>query len=554
MPEIGQLPGNGAAWGNIYNTNMPQTDEAANQAASLQGQQLLQQQRELQAQKAAKLKDAQDQQDKINANVRGADVPLVNQKYNDFREASMDLEANKKKLPREVYLDRQQQVNQKLADVTKLIADSTQGKAQDAEDIKNQSDPSKSFDYNDNAHNILNQRVNTPINQWSAAPVLDANGKQVMDENGKPKTQDLSDPSLVKYKAKEDFSPLIQTAVGKSEKLNGGIPIGNQGGINRTTKDYTGSNSAYGIANTLSTSLQSDDKKGGLKAVERQADILQQSGNVSDADMAATDKQYNESYLTNPDVKAAYGLTGKETFPNTGNPKIDKLVKYIAQKQAMLPDNMPKAETKVVANAAVKDASDHAFDLQKIKYAHDLKQGDDKGATTGIDDSWNELYKGTGTGVTTKIANPQGTGGTTDEHRDIISAPLDFRKAFTVEATNKDGKVTKLVPDAIVKRPNGNLVGIYYQRDADGNVSKSDNGNIPSRTDITPVELDPTTAKAAYAKAIGGTKAVDALSKKQTTEKQYKLNNKTFSQSDIEKGAKKYGMTVDQYIKQTGLQ
>lgn len=538
---IGTIPGGGGNYGDIYSTATPNTEAAGQELAGLQGRILAQQQRYQAVQKNAKLKEAADQQNKIDAQVRGADVPSVHSAYNDWRAASMDLQQNSKNLPRDEYLARQAQVNQKYADVTKLIAQSTQGKTQDEEDLKNQADQSKSLLFNDNAHNILNQRISTPITQWSTAPVLDSNGKPVMDENGKPKTQDLSDPSLQRYTPKEDFQPLIQTAVGKSEKLNGGIPVGNQNGINRTTKDYTGSNSAYNIANTLSQGLQSDDKKNNLKAVDRQMDLLHQYGNVSDADIAATDKQYNEQYVTNPDVKAAYGLTGKETFPTTGNPKIDGIVRYIAEKQAMLPDNMPKVETKVTTNEAAKTAEDHQWDIYKINYGDKLKKKDDLGAGKSIDDNYNVMTQGNGNTVTTKVANQDGSGTFVDEKRKEISAPTPLLNAFEVQATDDKGQITKIKPDKLFVRPNGNIIGAYYQRNPDGSIAKSDNGNIPSRTDITPVELDGNTAKLAVAKAIGGDKAVESLSKYQSQPKSYSkqaLLSKGWSQSQINQAVK----------------
>src|ERR1700743_2943232 len=102
VAPIGVVPGGGQPYGDIYNTNMPETNAAAEQITGIQGKLLLQQQREKQAQKQAKLKEAQDQQDAINAKVRGADAPLVMEKYNDVKNASMDLEKNSKNLPGKV--------------------------------------------------------------------------------------------------------------------------------------------------------------------------------------------------------------------------------------------------------------------------------------------------------------------------------------------------------------------------------------------------------------------------------------------------------------------
>jgi hypothetical protein len=546
---IGAVPGGGQPYGDIYNTNMPDTQAAQEQVTGIEGKMLLMQQRQQAAQKQAKLKEAAEQQDKIDAQVRGADIPAVHSAYNDWRAASMDLQQNSKNLPRDEYLDRQNKVNQKYAAVSKLIAQSAQGKILDNEDLKNQADQSKSLLWNDNAHNILNQRINTPITEWGSAPVSDNNGKPVMDENNKPKTQDLGDPSLMRYTPKEDFSPLIEGAVGKSEKLNGGIPVDNQNGINRTTKDYTGSHSAYNIASTISDGLQSDDKKSGLKAVDRQMDLIHQYGNVSDADMAATDKQYNQQYLTNPDVRSAYGLKGNEAFPNTGNPKIDGIVKYIAEKQAMLPDNMPKAETKTTTNEAAKTAEDHQWDKDFYNYK---KNADKADAGKSIDDSWANMNKGNGVTLTTQVSSPENNGMVGTEKRAVISAPTPFKKMFAVQIGTTDKK-SELLPDDVVLRPNGNYVGMYYQRNDDGTI-KIENGQKVARTDITPVELDKNTAKLGYAKAFGGEKAVAALSKYQQQGKTYSFKGKSVSQAAVTKAAAASGMSVDDYIKQAGLQ
>lgn len=542
--EIGVVPGGGRPWGLISNDSAAKTDAAGSQILGIQGKQLLQQQREQYAQKAAALKKAQEDQDAINAKIRGADVPLVHQKYNDARNATMDFEKNSNNLDRNTYLNRQQQVNQKWADVNKLISQSVQGKAQDAEDIKNQSDPKNSMDYADDAHTRLAQRVNTPINQWSNAPVLDNNEKPVIDENGKAKIQDLGDPTSYRYTKKEDYTKILSDATGDGKgKLTGGVVVGNPNAINRTENSFIGINSPYQISSTLASTIPTDNEKLKLKAADRVKDFKFQHKDISDADIVSRDKAYNEQYLTDPNVKAAYGFNGNEQFATTGDPVLDKYIKFDAQTQAML--HPPVKDTKRTTNEAAKTAEDHNFEIYKIHLNHDLKNGDDNAAASSINDGFDAMYKGNGNKVTTKLASVNGQEGV-NEVRDIISAPLDFRKQFTAHIGAGKG----VIPDAIVKRPNGNLVGVYYQRyqkedENDGHVAgeikKADNGAIPARTDITPVELDPNSSRLAFAKGLGGTKAVDALSK-QKNNSNYTIGGKKYSNNDL----KKMGYSDDQ--------
>lgn len=545
--EIGTVPGNGGGqpYGEIFNTATPNTEAAGQELAGLQGRILAQQQRYQAVQKNAKLKEAADQQNKIDAQVRGADVPAVHSAYNDWREASMDLQQNSKNLPRDVYLSRQQQVNQKYSDVTKLIDDSTQRKAVEGEMLKQQADPSNAYKFNNDAPNYLSQSIKTPINQLSNYNPTDTNGKPIVDPTtGKNKTVDLTDPSNYAYKPIMDFMPTINDAVGKATKLNGGIPVGDQNGINRVTKDYTGINNPFDIANTLSGTLGADDEKTKTKAVDKQADFVRQYGNVSPQDMAATDKQFTQQYLTSPDVKAAYGLKGTEQFPNTGNPQIDNIVKYISEKQALL--HPPTAEQKTTTNEAVKDATDHNFELYKAKYDQNLKKGDDLSAGKSIDDNYALLTKGNGQVAQSQVTGSDGK--TTVENRPILSAPLAFRKEFTAQATTTDanGKksTTDVVPDALAYRPDGSIIGIYNQKNPDGSTIKV-NGQAPQRTDITPIQLDKNTAKIAFAKATGGDKAVESLSKYQQQNPTYTFNGKQYTTAEL----KKMGYTDDKISK-----
>lgn len=540
--EIGTVPGNGQPFGNIYNTATPNTEAAGQELAGLQGRILAQQQRYQAVQKNAKLKEAADQQNKIDAQVRGADVPAVHSAYNDWRAASMDLQQNSKNLPRDEYLDRQSQVNQKYADVTKLINDSTQRKAVEGEMLKQQADPSNAYKFNSDAPNYLSQSIKTPIDKLNSFSPTDENGKPIVDAaTGKSKVVDLTDPTNYAYKPIMDFTPTINDAVGKGTKLNGGIPVGDQNGINRVTKDYTGVNNPFDIASTLSGTLGADDAKTKTKAVDKQQDFLRQYGNVSPQDMAATDKQFQQQYLTNPDVKAAYGLKGTEQFPNTGNPQVDNTVKYLAQKQALL--HPPTAETKTTTNEAVKDATDHKFDLYKAKYEQGLRKGDDLSAGKSIDDNYALLTKGNGQVAQSQVTGSDGK--TIVENRPIISAPLAFRKQFAAQSitTDLNGKkaTTDVIPDALAQRPDGSIVGIYNQKYAGGNTIKV-NGQAPQRTDITPVQLDQKTAKLAFAKATGGDKAVESLSKYQQQSPTYTVGGKKYSNADL----KKMGYNDDQ--------
>lgn len=558
--EFGQRPGGNAPWGQIDAAPTQYSDAVAQQLLSQGGALQLEaakaadkKQEEARAQKQ-RASDAEEAQSKeIDAKVRAADVPAIHSAYNDYRQKAQDLIKNQKNMPREDYLKAQQDVNNSYANAQQQIAASSQRKTVEQETLKDMADPNNVNKYNPNAIKLMNASIGTPISQLGNYQPVGDDNKPVLDTNGKPTTLDLKDPSNYLYKSTTNFDDIYNGAMGKQGKLNSGVPMGNQSGITTHNVDYEGTAAPAQFGTNLITSLTGNDEKGKIPAEKVMADFKYHTSNVTPDMITQSNKDYQEKVLNNPAYQQAYEAALNQAIPKTGNPEVDAKVNYVTQQYAIT--HPPVSKINQVTNAAAKDEADHNFDIYKINYQHALKKGDEAKAGKGIEDNFNVMYAGNGTTATTTVTNPT-TGEQTKEERKPISAPLSFRKAFSVPITGKDGKPTEIVPDQIVKLPNGNLKGLYYQRDDSGNiVNAGTSGSQPERLDVTPVEMNPNTAKLAFAKAIGGEKAVAGVAKtlSSSSNKVYKLNNKSFSQDAVDKAAKASGMTTEQYIKKVGF-
>jgi hypothetical protein len=103
----------------------------------------------------------------------------------------------------------------------------------------------------------------------------------------------------------------------------------------------------------------------------------------------------------------------------------------------------------------------------------------------------------------------------------------------------------------------GNFRYGLYKRTTDANKNttvdrdKSSGGYIVDQSSsrvLTPRDL-----KLAMGKQAGVKQMNSEMSKGVTQPKTYNVSGKTYSQEQIEKGAKHYGLTVDEYLKQLGI-
>lgn len=493
--EVGQIPGGGKPWGDIYSFGSPEVDKL--------GERLWQTER-LNAVNGNKQRMALQKQmtgEETNAEklIRGADVPDFTNAYSAYKNASMDFNKNQNNLPIEDRIQQQMNVNNLYGQAMKLVADSKARKALELGTGKDILNPANRNLYADNAGDLITSSMNTPIAKLNAVPIT--------GDDGKPTTVDLTNPNSFLYKSNTDFAQNFKDAQGKQVTLNA-PDISKPTDLVHVLTQYKGFNSPQNFYNSLLANVGSDDVKNKVSAGKRMRDFVAQYGNISDNDYATTEAKYNQ-LVGSPSYQAAYGAQASNPFPaSADNTQTGKVAKYLAMNYAL--NNQPTSEPLYKDNRGniLNDQQLFALKKQAIgladrKNLFDYEQASTQGkGEQFLENNFNALYNSNGGGLTTKK-----TDGTT-ETATVLNAPTALKKAFAGETNVTDpstGKTStkEVMPDDIVKLPNGNLKGYYYERDATGNIKKSDDtGQVPQRKDLTPVELNPTTAKDVYGKIL----------------------------------------------------
>jgi len=279
----------------------------------------------------------------------------------------------------------------------------------------------------------------------------------------------------------------------------------------------------------------------------------------------AVDQQFNQ---LSDEQKKQFGSV-ENYFRTLGEMAFnsDKDIQQITKDQIKANPNLYKAEELKLKKEGVQQRwAMYGLAKRKLEDAEDV---DLFGADAVIDDALAKISKGT------PITEVQKGGGTKDF---VEIADPDLIKQYS--SIDKDGKTTK-TPDVIrYDKDKDQLSLVYFQKTpttklgTGGDIVVKNGKRMVSET--IPIDsrtwLKNTTKNMFPNKDIGKVnKLIDdalthnkgglyeILQKKegqisQTQKKSYKLGKRTFTQEQVQNAAQQSGMTVDEYIKQAGLQ
>jgi hypothetical protein len=186
-------------------------------------------------------------------------------------------------------------------------------------------------------------------------------------------------------------------------------------------------------------------------------------------------------------------------------------------------------------------ALNNAYHLGQIQFSHALSKADKQTQDLWIDDFVSDLPN-KAIGDITYHSEGKTISGKTIPLTPVLESAL---------------KVNGTTADFLIATPDGNFRYGLYKRTTDANKNttvdrdKSSGGYIVDQSSsrvLTPRDL-----KLAMGKQAGVKQMNSEMSKGVTQPKTYNVSGKTYSQEQIEKGAKHYGLTVDEYLKQLGI-
>jgi hypothetical protein len=218
----------------------------------------------------------------------------------------------------------------------------------------------------------------------------------------------------------------------------------------------------------------------------------------------------------------------------------------------------------------------------------DLKDKDKKEQARFLYDTYKSLINNTtGQQHTTEIGQTRGGKGIYSDSEEIINASPEILKLFSgrgktvTKETGGPDKETETIttgetPDLITKTKDGGIRVVYYEKYTEDDVKKKYKGkrvgDVVTDSNGTPVQAAQSVVNPKEAAAIIGKDFIDkkdlggALEEfneaidygnsrqKQNQPKTYNVGGKTFTEDQLEKGAKKYKMTIEQYKSSIGVQ
>lgn len=201
MPEIGQIPGGGRPFGDIYYVQTPHLDKLANTLYTEQKQ------REFIRQKQGQALDEEFR--KNVASIKDADVPDYTKKYQEWKKSRQELMRLKPK-NQEEYIAKQMESQRKLADVYSLANLSKRIKEEEEDIAKDYNKNPNNYD--DNTPGYLSARRQLPSSQL--------NQYKVKGKDGKDQVIDLSDSNTFRYKGSNtDFGAVMDKAIGQPKQV-----------------------------------------------------------------------------------------------------------------------------------------------------------------------------------------------------------------------------------------------------------------------------------------------------------------------------------------------
>lgn len=523
--EIGQVPGGGRPFGDIYSFNTPHIDQM--------GQQLYaeQKQRELVHQKKAAALDEEFR--KNMSNIKDADIPEFSKRYNDYKNAKKGL-IKMTPSSSDDYIKAQLDAQQKLASIYELTNASKQAKDEESQLGKALLTNPTLFD--DNAGELLTARRRTPIAGLKTY--------QSKDANGNPVTLDLSNPSTYKYKGTNtDFQKIekaasgdIKTTVPKEEMLDGGLQI-------KTTPYMFGNTPADFAHNFIGALYQHQ--------AGRDASAIWDS--IPQATKDAINKEYDNIPLDKWEKMTGKREAQKLEVSNPDN-KAEQFAVYKAKLYAL--NNEPREgtpvlrENKIAVMAAQEqkerrmEALSHSYRMGEKQFEHTLKGVDD-----GTKDLWIDNHvQGLIDDAKQQNDKRELTFKGEKIHGYKIQMDPVLRKSLGMDDKN---------PGELMVTDDGKFYPLYYNTDKWATPEKVGDGLSvdANRTyAITPEQL-----KLALGKTSAGVKQVNTemTAKKSaapvTTSQTYHYKGKTYTNAQLKAAADQSGMTIEEYKKELGL-
>jgi hypothetical protein len=371
--EIGIEPGRGGGrpWGDIYTVATPETDKAVQTLVQHQNQMdLVGARQRMLAQKALDL-----QRSKIGSNLRPADEEKFGQLYDDFKNASIDLQKNQNHLSTSDFLAAQSRVNDKLSAAKQWADESREQYQQEmAEAKKMATNPQSAYLYAPDAGAMLNARMVLPHDKLNNVVYKDTNGNQ--------QTIDLTDLGGLHYKPNAPIQTYLNNA------LTGGAN-GTRQPINLTTfQDPSDPNAnnpdavSYrkliptGFANAAQVyprlvgvggMFMQDDNKNKVNKNDIQRSVLNQYAQVPEAEKQDVELRY-QALANDKNYLAAHNLTAlPQAPPGALSTDLGKAAWFLAQREQV--NNPINYKTQDVPNLANKMYQAQVYALQKQDHA-----------------------------------------------------------------------------------------------------------------------------------------------------------------------------------------
>lgn len=516
-------------YGNAFIIGTPHIDQLSNQLYQEQRQ------RELYQQQQQKALD--DEFSKELIGVRRIDIPEVAKSYNDFKQANIGVQKlGNKATPQDHF-----NVLQAKANMYSTISGSKQQKAM--EQSIGSGLLSKPDNYEDNAHDNLIKSMNTPLSQL-----------------GELANHDYS------YKGSNtDFGKIFKEAAGTPKNSY----------TENTPMDKNGEQTLVTPYQYGSTPLQYHDYIiGALAKHGAGRDAADMVGKMEPSTIQTIQDEYNAIPL---DKFKKMGLDKPQDLTiNPSDSKAEIFAKHSAQLYAL--NNEPKAgkpstidnkaiaraENQKFAVAQQKRGADYAMDrvLATLHEKRTLDNEDDfKGIASILNNTKDIIDSGT------PIKDPVGN----DDKSIVTISDFNLLKAFS--------NIKGYKPDAITFDKSKDQFNVTYNAksytDANGTVHSKEAETIPvSSRDYLRLKVDEMNPKnkgktnanidkiitenGGLLPALNKVFSPDATNQQNTKittsqTKTYKLGDKEITDEQLQKGAKKYKMSVDQYKKSIGL-
>lgn len=365
--QIGQIPGGGLPYGDIYTVGTPHIDQLGSRLYEEQKQ------REVIRQKQAQALD--EEFAKNISNIKDSDIPEYTKKYQDWKKSKMEL-MKMKPGKQEEFIAKQMDTQRKLADVYTLGNLSKRYKDEEEELSKDYNKNPNNYD--DNAMGYLSARRQLPSSQLSQYKSKNKDGKDVVI--------DLSNPETFRYKGSNtDFGKILADAAGQPKQVYQ-EESNLDGGMQTKITPYLYGNSPAQVKDRL---------LGSFALHQAGRDAEHQWDTIPDKEKADT----LEAFKTIPaDRWKKMGIDQpQDLLPKNADSKAEKLASLMAMQYAL--SNEPKQATPIFRDnkAAIKN-DQQAFELKKlaiqnanakdlVRLHHELTKGDKE-----MEDVWIDSY------------------------------------------------------------------------------------------------------------------------------------------------------------------